>query len=132
MRSITSWRELEPYGIDLLTGEACGLSYRYLCDATARGQRIIEKCFGCKLVLSDSWNRGTETEPHVGSIMLAPDLFVPLSLFSLLESGCTEVYVIRDHGILGLEPEDDPDLIERTKRLRRSTRSSLRLSRHGG
>lgn len=115
MKSITSWRELEPFGIDLLTGEACGLSYRYLCDVTAPGKVVIDKCLGCRVTLAQSWNRGTVDQPHVGSIMLAPELLVPLSIFALLESGCTEVYVIRDRGVIGIEPSDDAETAARTK-----------------
>ena len=32
MQKITCWDDLRPYGIGALTGEACGLSYRILCD----------------------------------------------------------------------------------------------------
>jgi hypothetical protein len=115
MKTITCWRELEPFGIEFLTGEACGLSYRYLCDLTEAGKRIVEKCLSCRIT-SEAWNRGTAENPHVASILLAPELLPPLSIFALLESGCTEVFVIRDHGILGIESSDDPDTVERTKR----------------
>jgi hypothetical protein len=43
MKSIRCWDDLSRYGILPLTGEACGLSYRLLCDVTAAGKRIIEK-----------------------------------------------------------------------------------------
>jgi glycyl-tRNA synthetase beta chain len=43
MKSIRSWEDLSVYGIVPLTGEACGLSYRILCDVTAAGKKIIEK-----------------------------------------------------------------------------------------
>lgn len=127
---ITCWRELEPFGINLLTGEACGLSYRYLCDVTARGQRIVEKCLGCRLTLAENWNHGTTDHPHVGSLMLAPELFNVLSVFALLESGCTEVYVVADRGVLGFEPSDDAATINRTKR-HYGTRLGRRFS-YGG
>ena len=35
MKSIGCWNDLASYGIDALTGEACGLSYRILCDVIA-------------------------------------------------------------------------------------------------
>ena len=34
MKSINCWNDLEPFGLIVLTGEACGLSYRLLCDVT--------------------------------------------------------------------------------------------------
>ena len=88
MKSITCWRDLQPFGIDLLTGEACGLMYRFLCDLTDQGKHVIEKCLGCRIIPAKRWNRGTDEQPHIGSIMLSPDMLVPLSIFALLESGC--------------------------------------------
>ena len=38
MKSIRCWDDLSPFGIVPLTGEACGLSYRILCDVTAAGK----------------------------------------------------------------------------------------------
>lgn len=43
MKTIHSWDDLSKYGIVPLTGEACGLMYRILCDVTARGKRLVEK-----------------------------------------------------------------------------------------
>ena len=45
MKSIRRWDDLCAHGIVPLTGEACGLSYRILCDVTARGKdsgQIVE------------------------------------------------------------------------------------------
>ena len=39
MKTISQWRHLEEYGIVPLTGEACGLMYRILCDLTEHGDR---------------------------------------------------------------------------------------------
>ena len=46
MQSIHAWDDLSRYGIIPLTGEACGLMYRILCDVTRRGQKTLEKAFG--------------------------------------------------------------------------------------
>ena len=43
MKSIRCWDDLSTHGIIPLTGEACGLSYRILCDVTARGKKTLEK-----------------------------------------------------------------------------------------
>lgn len=118
MRSITCFRDLGPYGIDPLTGEACGLSYRILCDVTEAGRKIVAKAFGIpNFTLAEAWNRGTSDQPHVGSIMLAPDLFVLLGVFALLESGCKEVWLVRDGGLIGIEPDDSSEMIEANRLL---------------
>jgi hypothetical protein len=117
MKTISSWRDLQPYGIDLLTGEACGLSYRLLCDVTEQGRRIIGKCLGIpNMVLPESWNRGTAETPHVGCIMLTREMLEPLAVFALLESGCKEVYLVKG-SVVGVEPSDEADAIDVVKRI---------------
>lgn len=116
MKSINCWNDLEPFGIVLLTGEACGLSYRLLCDVTAQGKKVLEKCFGTpNLNLPERWNRGSEQDPHVGCIMLTREMLQPLAVFALLESGCKEVYLVKD-SVHGVEETDPPTAIENVKR----------------
>ena len=94
MKTINCWDHLAPYGIVPLTGEACGLSYRILCDVTAAGKKILEKALGvAELRLRENWNSGPDEDPHVGSIMLAPDLLPFIGVFALLEHGCPEVWL---------------------------------------
>ena len=86
MKTIHCWDDLSRFGVVPLTGEACGLMYRILCDVTAKGKRLVEKAIGVAEVrLHENWNRGTDTDPHVGSIMLAPELLPFLGVFALLE-----------------------------------------------
>jgi hypothetical protein len=116
MKSVNAWNDLEPFGIIPLTGEACGLSYRLLCDVTARGKKVLEKCFGTpNLNLPEGWNRGSEENPHVGCIMLTREMLQPLAVFALLEAGCKEVYLVND-SVHGMEEADPPTLIEDVKR----------------
>jgi hypothetical protein len=116
MKTINCWNDLQAYGIELLTGEACGLSYRLLCDVTERGRKTIEKCLGLtNLVLPESWNRGSTEDPHVGSIMLTREMLEPLAVFALLEAGCKEVYVVKN-SVVGIESSDPPTAIEDVKR----------------
>ena len=116
MKTINSWGDLEPYGIVLLTGEACGLGYRLLCDVTERGRKTIEKCLGMtNLVLPESWNRGKADDPHVGSLLLVREMLQPLAVFCLLESGRKEVYLVGE-SVVGMEPSDPPGAIEDVKR----------------
>lgn len=118
MKSITSVSDLEAYGIEPLTGEACGLSYRILCDVTERGRKVLAKALGIpNLTLPAAWNRGTAADPHVGSIMLAPELVTFIGVFALLESGCTQVWVVRDGGIIGIETGDSANLIDANRLL---------------
>jgi len=68
MQKITCWDDLRPYGIAILTGEACGLSYRILCDVTERGKQTIQKALGItSLGLPDNWNHGDPNDPPIGS-----------------------------------------------------------------
>jgi hypothetical protein len=116
MKSIHSWNDLERYGIIPLTGEACGLMYRILFDVTASGKKVLEKCFGTpNLNLPESWNRGSENDPHVGCIMLSHEMLQPLAVFALLESGCNEVFLVND-SIYGIESSDPPTAIDDVKR----------------
>lgn len=105
MKAIRGFQDLTYFGVDPLTGEACGLMYRVLFDVTAQGQKIIEKCLGLRLIPSEAWNHGAEDDPHVGSVMLAPEMLVPVGIFALLESGCTEVWRQGDC-LWGVEPSD--------------------------
>ena len=116
MKAVHCWNDLERYGIVPLTGEACGLGYRLLCDLTAKGKLILEKCLGTPgLNLPESWNRGGEADPHVGCVMLAREMLQPLAVFALLESGCKEVHLIKD-SVYGVEPTDPPTAIEDVRR----------------
>lgn len=113
MKTIRCWDDLAEFGIVPLTGEACGLMYRILCDVTERGKWILEKAFSvAEVKLHDAWNLGEESDPHIGSIMVSPELLTLLSVFALLESGCTQVWVTRNHGVIGIEPSATPSDLE--------------------
>jgi hypothetical protein len=117
MKTIARWDHLTEFGIVPLTGESCGLGYRILCDVTAKGKNILEKCLGIsELQLPANWNTGGEAEPHVGSIMLAPELLVPIAVFALLENGCKEVWKVENQGVHGIQPSDPPDTAESLKK----------------
>ena len=109
MKKITCWNDLTPFGIEILTAEACGVSYRYLCDVTERGRKVLSVAFGIpNFTLAEAWNRGTAAEPHVGSIMLSQCMLTPIGVFALLESGCKEVWLYKSGGLVGIEPSDRP------------------------
>jgi hypothetical protein len=90
--------------------------YRILFDVTASGKRVLEKFFGTpNLNLPESWNRGSEQDPHVGCILLAYEMLQPLAVFALLEACCKEVYLVKD-SVYGIEATDPPTAIEDVKR----------------
>ena len=116
MKTIRCWEELAPHGIVALTGEACGLSYRILCDVTANGKKLLEKVLGVReLGLAENWNRGKDEDPHIGSIMLVPELLTAVAVFALLDQGCKEVWTAQRHGVFGFEPTDDQQSIDAFK-----------------
>ena len=118
MKTITCFNDLLPFGIDPLTGEACGLSYRILCDVTEHGRNILAKALGIPaLALPEPWNRSAKTDPHVGSVLLPVEMLTPLAVFALLESGCTQAWLVRDVGVIGIEPDDSPEMIEANRQL---------------
>lgn len=108
MKTVSCWRDLEPYGIEALTGEACGLSYRILFDLTATGKKTVEKCLGITLT-SEPWNHGRDQDPHVASVMLSTEMLVPLGIFALLDGGCSIVWFLDDRTLIGFEPNDKSD-----------------------
>ena len=119
LKTISCWNDLRPYGIDVLTGEACGLSYRFLCDVTEQGRKILARWLSMpELHLSDAWNRGNIADPHVGSILLAPEVLTGISVFALLETGCTECWLCRNGTVFGVELDDPSEQIAASKRMR--------------
>jgi hypothetical protein len=126
MKIISTSAGLTEFGIEPLTGEACSLMYRVLCDLTAKGKAIIERCLSVEIA-SEPWNSGSADDPHVASIMLTEDMIVPLAVFALLESGCREVWITRAAAI-GIEPNDKDRDVDGMKRVYRPTR---RFAYHG-
>ena len=117
MKTIHSWDDLSQHGIVPLTGEACGLMYRILCDVTARGKKTLEKALGVnELKLHESWNCGADDNRHVGCIMLAREVLPFIGVFALLEDGCPEVWLTKGNGLIGIERTDPTEDVENFKR----------------
>ena len=70
MKTVSHWDGLREFGIDLLTGEACSLMYRLLCDLTQNGKRIVERCLSVQ-IQSENWNTGSRDDPNVASSVVA-------------------------------------------------------------
>ena len=120
MKTIAGWSALEGYGIVPLTGEACSLMYRILCDLTQSGKRTVERCLSVT-IQSENWNTGSKDDPHVASVMLTQEMIQPLAVFALLESGCREVWVT-DRAAIGIEPSDTDEQVELVKKVHKPHR----------
>jgi len=94
LKRISALRDLEKYGFSLLTGEACGLGLRILCDVSDAGRRLFIKAFGLshETKLADPWNSYVGGARSVGSVMLGPDDYMTIGIFALLGAGCRTVY----------------------------------------
>ncbi len=113
MKTISNWHDLRPYGVDLLTGEACAFGMRYLCDVSERGAKIVRDLFGLPpgTPLSENWNsgQGNPTGRSVGSVMLPNECFGQLAVFCLFDAGATTVVVRTDGLIEAWLPGDEED-----------------------
>jgi len=87
MKTIDNIRQLEPYGIDLLTGEACGIGMRLLCDVTPEGEKLLSSLLGGITLTTTAWNGEHK------SIMIPRSLFPDLCAYALLQDQDTFVVV---------------------------------------
>ena len=107
MKQFSSWTDLEPYGIDMLTGESCAYGYRVLCDLTEDGIELVANCLGIqnleafKLSLPEAWNT-----KGIRSIMLSPGMFQNLSVFACFDSNCSHAYIMYSGSVIGVEQGD--------------------------
>jgi hypothetical protein len=76
---------LKTIGIDVLTGEACGIGMRVLCDINDNAQRLISEFMGGIDCTSPGWN----TSAHK-SLMLTWDFIKDLRIYYL----CTQYEVV--------------------------------------
>jgi hypothetical protein len=105
MKELSSWGHLHEFGIDCLTGEACAVGNRLLCDVTKRGKMILETMLGSELTLKENWNSGaSKYDPHIGSIMLPRQMFSAVAIWCLFSAGTeyAEVWAMTDGTVRGL------------------------------
>ena len=134
MQKITCWDDLRPFGIDVLTGEACGLSYRLLCDVTERGKQTIQKALGIANLGSARQlepRRPAKTRTS-GASWWPPSCWFRWASFALLENGCREVWRTKSDGLLGIEPADDPQRVEAVKRFHAGNGNLVRRYAYAG
>lgn len=119
MKTCNQLRDLEQFGIKLLTGEADTLGYRILCDLDEQGVRVFKECFGMPLYpeglhprtgLAENWNSGS-----IASVMLTGHELVPLAIMGFYLQGYDVVVTKYEHGheqVFALEKDDNLRLNE--------------------
>lgn len=116
MITIRNWRDMDKYGFNLLTGEACGLGYRGLFDLTAPALEIVKRVIGAVELTTPSDYNG---HGAVGSLLLPYAMFEPLAVFALFMRENAQ-YVVIEYGadtytyirILGLDGSFPRDVVE--------------------
>lgn len=121
-KTISGWRDLEEYGIEVLTGESCAYSMRLLCDLDQNGEQLIKEFFGIpqntyhrcpecgeadtyRTQLGQNWNHtGCTPLPHIASVMLSRNIFTDLAVYLLLREGYG-VVILRQNKATGYTRE---------------------------
>ena len=129
MKHVHCWNDLRQFGINILTGEACALGMRVLCDLDEQGVRLMREVFGlpdleCTLreemrdLPPECGNQAARLRQRVrqfdrnmnsegiASIMLPRSLFTDLAVVGCIINGC-EVALLMDNGeVCGIEKGD--------------------------
>jgi len=110
MKTLRDFRDLREYGIDCLTGEACNISTRILCDLSEMGCKRIREFFGLPYdaKLAGSWNSGmgNPTGESVGSVMLPYGCFQELAAFLLLSGHYVKAVATKNGLVIGISHQD--------------------------
>lgn len=116
MLNVTYSTMPEHLGVNPLTGEACAMNMRILCDLNTEGATLIREYLGLPVdcPLSPAWNSSVGGKPAVGSIMIERNAFPGLVHFALLKAGFQYVYGRDDSasssGFNDSDLDDYPDL----------------------
>lgn len=110
-KAINNPSDLEQYGIFLLTGEACKLSARILCDVNENGARIIRDVFGLPhdSYLRANWNY---SKGAVGSVMIPHVMLPMLAAYCLIDDGALWVVSPKTGGAYGFWPGEKDMFLE--------------------
>lgn len=95
LKDINGLRDLEHYGISVLTGERDNLLLgRLLCDLNEEGCFLLIDYFGLnsETPFQRNWNSRVGAHPAIGSIMLTSEVLWELAVFALLKAGAKFVY----------------------------------------
>ena len=105
MKHIHNLKDLQQYGVNLLTGEADRLSFRILCDLNEAGTHLISDYLGLPygVALNKNWNSQVGGTPAVASVMLSVETLWELARFALMTVGNYDVVVKNvSDGLVGL------------------------------
>lgn len=93
---------LRQFGINPLTGEACGHSMRVLCDLSEQGAEVIRAFYGLPhdAKLADNWNSLVGEEPAIASCFVPRDTFRDLAVFAIFH--CTQDVVVFENFSSGI------------------------------
>ena len=101
--TVHSMQDLPQFGLNPLTGEACALSMRTLCDVNAEGKALLEEFFGVQDInLAAPWNSTVFVRPAIGSIMITREMVKPLAQFGFFRAGALAVVVQADSSMDGI------------------------------
>ena len=78
-------------GINLLTGEACRLGQRILCDVSQEGAELVNLYFGAEMKLEKNNNAFVGDKPAVGSLMLGREMLKEVAVFGVMVKGAIAV-----------------------------------------
>jgi hypothetical protein len=102
-KSVSSWEDMERYGVFALTGEACTLSMRLLCDLNRDGVHLIERFLGgnATMNIGSNWNQSKGAQ---SSVMLPHGILCELGAFALhVVDGFKVVVRLEQNGVLGVD-----------------------------
>lgn len=106
--SVFSWNDMERYGFNYLTGEACAYGFRGLIDLSAEGKDAIMSFLGLPpdTPMRENWNSMVGDKPAVASIMLPREVLATLAKFVLLHVHEADIVVEYKGGIYGYSAND--------------------------
>lgn len=108
MKTIAKLYDLQEYGFNCLTGEACNLMMRMLVDLDAKAAAVFKECYGLKdvRIYNDPKGRFCEADT-VGSVMLPQDAWKSLGIFALLDIAKCHDVLATDDALFGLEANEE-------------------------
>ncbi len=115
MKYLSNHSDLVQFGINPLTGEACGYGMRVLCDLSAAGCALVADFMGLRFNPDDptacfprNWNSKVGDRPAIASFMLTRSTVSDLMRFALFSvDNCDYVLENPDGSLYGLHEGDE-------------------------
>lgn len=105
--SVNTWADLEHFGINALTREACAYNLRILCDLNAEGAAAVVEYLGLNSPseLCAPWNTTVDGKPSTASILLPHEILMPLAAFLMFQDGALACAMF-DDATVGIYDEE--------------------------